>query len=68
MQRATFLKCETIIDGRTFWDDSNKWDQGKMILDRIEFQVSKIKYKVIYIKEQGLWGWGLICMPMLLNI
>lgn len=68
MQRATFLKCETIIDGRAFWDDSNKWDQGKMILDKIEFQVSKIKYKDICIKEQGLWGWGLICMPILLNI
>ena len=45
-----------------------KCDQGKAILDGVEFRVSKIIYKDICIKEHGLWGWGLVCKSMSLSI
>ena len=45
-----------------------KSDQGKAILDAIEFRVSKMIYKEICIKEHGLWGWDLVYTSMLLNI
>ena len=32
-----------------------------MILDEIEFWVSEIIYKDVYIKIYGLWVWGLAC-------
>ena len=66
-----FFKCEitTIIVGNKFWDNSKcKFDQGKAILDGIEFRVSKIIYKDICIKVHGLWGWGLLCASMSLSI
>ena len=54
---------------RKFWDNSNcKCDQGKSILDGIEFRVSKIIYKDIYIKEHGVWDCGLVRTSMLLSI
>ena len=37
-----------------------KCDQGKTILDGIEFRVSKIIYKDICLKADGLWGWGFV--------
>ena len=44
-----------------FWDNSKrKYDQGKTILDGIEFRVSKIIYKDICIKVHGLWGWDFV--------
>ena len=47
---------------RKFWDNSKcKCDQGKAILDGIEFRVSKIILKDICIKVHGLWGWGSVC-------
>ena len=56
-----FFKCViTIIIVENF--------QGKVILDGTEFRVSKIIYNDICIKEHGLWGWGLICKSMSLNI
>ena len=52
-----------------FQDNSKcKCDQGKAILDGIEFRVSKIIYKNIYIKVYGLWGWGLVCASVSLTI
>ena len=45
-----------------------KCDQGKAILDGIEFQVSKIILKDICIKVHGLWGWGFVCLLVSLSI
>ena len=54
---------------RKFWDNSKcKCDQGKAILDGIEFRVSKIIYKDICIKVHGLWGWGFVCLSVSLSI
>ena len=54
---------------RKFWDNSMcNCDQGKAILDEIEFRVRKIIYKDICIKVHGLWGWGLLCTSMSLSI
>ena len=55
---------------RKFWDNSKcKCDQGKAILDGIEFRVSKIhKGKDIFIKVHGMWGWGFLCASMSLSI
>ena len=47
---------ETILSPKIKEDNSN--DQGKEILERIEFWVSKIVFKDICIKENGLWVWG----------
>ena len=45
---------------RKLWDNFKcKCDQGKLVLDGIDFWVSKIIYKDICIKEYGLWGWAL---------
>ena len=54
---------------RKFWDNSKcKCDQGKAILDGIEFRVSKIIYKDICIKVHGYWGWSLVCASVSLSI
>ena len=54
---------------RKFWDNSKcKCDQGKAILDGIEFRVSKIIYKDICIKVHELCGWGLLCASMSFSI
>ena len=54
---------------RKFWDNSKcKCDQGKSILDGIEFLVSKIILKDICIKVHGLWGWDFVCPSVLLSI
>ena len=45
-----------------------KCDQGKAILDGIEFRVSKITYKDICIKEHGLRGQGFVCPSVSLSI
>ena len=45
-----------------------KCDQGKAILDGIEFRVSKIIYNYIYIKVYGPWGWGLVCASVSVTI
>ena len=42
--------------------------QGKAILDGIEFRVTKIVYKDIYIKVYELWSWGLVCASVSLTI
>ena len=50
---------------RNFWDNYKcKCDQGKAILDGIEFRVSKIIYKDISIKVNGLWGLALVCLSV----
>ena len=50
-----------------FWDNSKcKCDQEKVILDGIEFRVSKMICKDI--KVHGLWGWGFVCSSVLLSI
>ena len=54
---------------RKFWDNFKcKCDQGKAILDGIEFWVSKIIYKDICIKVHGFWGWGFLSTSMSLSI
>ena len=54
---------------RNFWYNYKcKCDQGKAILDGIEFRVSKIIDKYICIKVHGLWGWGFLCASMSLSI
>ena len=54
---------------RKFWDNSKcKCDQGKAILDWIEFRVTKMIYKDICIKVHGLWGWGFVCPTVSLSI
>ena len=54
---------------RKFWANSTcKYDQGKAILDGIEFRIIKIIYKDICIKEHGLWGCGLVHTSMSLSI
>ena len=45
-----------------------KCNQGKAILDGIEFRVSKIIRKRIHIKVYGPWGWDLVCASMSLTI
>ena len=52
-----------------FQDNSKcKCDQGKAILDGIEFRVSKIIYKDICRKVHRLWGWSLLCTLMSVSI
>ena len=52
-----------------FWDNSKcKCDQGKAVLDGIEFPVSKIIYKDICIKVHGLWSWDLAYPSVSLSI
>ena len=54
---------------RKFWDNSIcKCDQGKAILDGVEFQVSKMWYEDICIKVHGHWGWGFVCQSVSLSI
>ena len=54
---------------RKFWDNSIcKCDQGKAILDGVEFRVSKIWYEDICIKVHGHWGWGFVCQSVSLSI
>ena len=54
---------------RKFWVNSKcKCDQGKAILDGIEFRVSKIIHKDICIKVHELCGWGLLCASMSFSI
>ena len=54
---------------RKYWDNSKcKCDQGKAILDGIEFRVSKTIYKDIYIKLHGLWGWAFECASVSLIV
>ena len=58
-----FLKCEiriTIVGNFKAILSVN--DHGKAILDGIEFRVSKIIYKDIFIKVYGLWSAELVCM------
>ena len=45
-----------------------KCDQGKAILDGLEFRVSKIIYKDIYIKVYGLWSEDLVCASVSFTI
>ena len=57
------------IYSRKFWDNFRcNCDQGKAILDEIEFRVSKIMYKDICIKVHGLWVWVLSCASISLSI
>ena len=54
---------------RKCWNNSKcKCDQGKAISDGIELRASKIIYKDICIKVQGLWGWGFVCPSVSLSI
>ena len=54
---------------RKFWDNFKcKCDQGKAIIDVIEFRVSKIIYIDVCIKVRGLWGWGFLCPSVSLSI
>ena len=58
-----FLKCEiTITIVGNFKAILSVNDQGKAILNGIEFRVSKIIYKDIFIKVYGLWSAELVCM------
>ena len=45
-----------------------KRDQGKVILDGIEFLVRKIIHKDFCLKVHGLWGWGLACVSVSISI
>ena len=42
--------------------------QGKAILDGIEFRVSRMIYKDIYIELHGLWSWSFVCASVSLSI
>ena len=54
---------------RKFWDNSKcKCEQGNVILDGIEFRVSKIIYKDICIKVHGIWGCGFVCPSVSFSI
>ena len=54
---------------KKFSDNSKcKCDQGKTILDGIEFRVNKIIYEDICIKVHGLWGCGFVCLSVSLSI
>ena len=65
-----FFKCEItkIIVGNFKTILNCKCDQRKAILDEIEFRVSKIIYKFIYIKVYGLWSLGLVYASVSLTI
>ena len=65
-----FFKCEitTITVGNFKTILKSKFDEGKVILDEIQFGVCKIIYKDIYMKVYGIWSGGLVCESVLLTI
>ena len=69
MLNDNFLNVKSQNYSRKFWDNSKcKCDQGKSILDGIEFRVNNIILKDICIKVHELWGWGFVCPSVSLSI